>query len=613
MVLSEMSRSTEKDIEAYLKEHGTFYTPYSCPAEISLSEIHRRVYPELSGTGNAKIIRDLARFYASEENILRIWNRLTDIEKDVLGYIVRNDGVESVQTTSLYVAQYQLKVNSRYGNILTRSDNFYLRTLSILLLNFPKTEAPLLFPETRNMPGFIVDVLESVVPRLHMEFTPYIPAGTEKIINRENRLNDFKTLVQFSASEQLKVKEKTIDITKAKMAKLSEKTHIEDVFDEYGEFGTAKSTPDNRGFKVAFPMLVLSFNSGLLGVGPNRIAFPQPAAAKILSLPGHQLAMQLYKDYMENSRIQEDEYLPGISFNFRPQSYGFIDVRAYVAELVKKCPSNTWISYANFERYARIKAGNKIRNLVGGTMYRTYESRYGGDLILWEEFESPLIQLILSFLGAMGILNIAYTENVLRKEDRRDTYVGIAAFQITKLGEWILGKVESYDAPKAIQAPESEIGLVVLPDYSVIFSGLMCRIEHEPYFSLFLTKVSNDENASVYHLDFPSIIRAHNKGIHPEALMNRLIEVGGKALPDNVARSLTDWQNKVGRIKIQQFTVLTVDDPILLAEIRHIKGMDRWVKEDLKNAVAVEDYWKKDIKNAIERNGWLVEIFEPEE
>jgi hypothetical protein len=123
-----------------------------------------------------------------------------------------------------------------------------------------------------------------------------------------------------------------------------------------------------------------------------------------------------------------------------------------------------------------------------------------------------------------------------------------------------------------------------------------------------LTKISVDANAAVYKLDFPSIIRAHDNNITPQKIKKDLQNASGKSLPDNVRRSLDDWQLKIGRVKIHTLTILETDDALLLEEIKHIKGFGSIIKNNLPHAIVIDSEQQKKAKNLIEKNGWPVKI-----
>ena len=66
--------------------------------------------------------------------------------------------------------------------------------------------------------------------------------------------------------------------------------------------------------------------------------------------------------------------------------------------------------------------------------------------------------------------------------------------------------------------------------------------------------------------------RAFNNGIMPQKIGAYLKNASSQPLPDNVRRSLDDWQAKVGRVNIRSLTVIETDDALLLEEIKHIRN-----------------------------------------
>jgi len=206
------------------------------------------------------------------------------------------------------------------------------------------------------------------------------------------------------------------------------------------------------------------------------------------------------------------------------------------------------------------------------------------------------------------MIDVAYTEKIPRLKRGKDYCVGIAGFRITKLGAWILGLTDKYEAVETPKVQNENSGLIVQPDYSVIISGLKCRIEHEPYLSKFLTKISTYEKAATYKLDFQSIIKAFDSGITPQTIKTYLKKASVSPLPENVEQSLDDWQAKVGRVKINNVTIIETDDKKLLDEIKHIKSMANITIRDINNAVVINGDEQKKAKTLIEKNGWLVEI-----
>ncbi len=236
----------------------------------------------------------------------------------------------------------------------------------------------------------------------------------------------------------------------------------------------------------------------------------------------------------------------------------------------------------------------------------TYYGDYYPD---WDECEVQIMRLVLSFFGAMGILDIAYQENATRfKHASDDKCIAISAFRITKLGAWVLGLCKTYEEATPVLT-ESQGSFMVQADYHITLSGLRLRIKHEPFLSAFMQKEVNDPNVSVYCVDFASIIRAYNQNnpIQPKDILAYLKEHCTHPIPDNVNRSFMDWQNKVNRITLHTVSVIQPDDPILLAELTHIKGMARFLGAEIQNAVQLKSQHDLPaVKKLIEKNGWIV-------
>ncbi|MDR2720268.1 MAG: helicase-associated domain-containing protein, partial [Nitrososphaerota archaeon] len=498
-------------------------------------------------------------------------------------------------------------------SITSTFDNMRLKFLHLLTWNIPNTKTVLLFPGG-DIPPIVFNVLKNIIGPIKFEYNEYIPTKTDYIICRENQINDFATLVKLATGERLKVKPETFDLTPTKLAKLSEIIGFEEVCDKDGKFCPPKEAKRNNDFKVAQPLFVIAANSGLLDTDPEGLVYPGKNATKLLSVPPHKLAKQLFKDYLKKNNICEIHYTTYIAIRYGYWRFKWTECRQPIINLLKNCPIEKFIKFENFDNHAQRFYGNFFRRLFYGDIavrgYKFadyYDRNYEPD---WSECESQIIRVILSFLSAIGIVDIAYTENVARIKYANDDYcIGIAGFRITKLGAWILGITDKYQPPtKTVNTLNDQGQLIVLPDYSIIISGLKCRIEHETYFSKFLTKISIDGNAAVYKLDFQSIIRAHDNNITPQKIKKDLQNASNKPLPDNVTRSLDDWQLKIGRVKIHTLTVLETDDPLLLEEIKHIKGLSGIIIRDLPNAIAIDGEQQKKAKTLIEKNGWPVKL-----
>lgn len=635
-VTAKSMKREENDIAEYLRTHCALDVAKGCAKGTGLAPIYRNACGARAKDTREQMIKALAAFYADTRNIMNIWNKLSLCERDFVSYIVRNGGIEYDPTTIDYAKKYNLplKYEDRWGNMESIMSPYstHLRFLHILTRNIPRTKTVLFFPSGQDMPPFIFDVLKEVVKPIEFVHKEYVPDKNNRIICRESRIGDFAALVSLAASERMKVKEGTYDITKAKLAKISEMIGFEEVCERDGLFCTPKVAKRNNDFKVAQPLFVLAANSGLLDIDENGFVLPGKKSSELLFLPGSKLIKRLFNDYCGENRIYELHYIS----HLRSQSEWWIkwhEFRKRIMALLRNCPIGKFVKFEDFDAYAKLSCGDCFKRLAEHTVMvkvntHQHYSYYDHDPD-WNECESSIIGLILSFLSALGMVDIAYAEEISSAADEENFYeddfyrnvhralfensreedcrIGIAGFRITKLGAWVLGMTDKYEAAETEGVLKDEGGLVVLPDYSVIISGFKCRVEQEVYFSGFLTRVSLDDNAAVYKLDFKSILRAYNIAVTPKDIKARLIKVSDKPLPDNVARSLDDWQMKVGRVKIRTVTVVETDDALLLEEIKHIKGMGDIVAGDLRHAAAIDGDKQKKVKALIEKNGWLVD------
>lgn len=606
----------------------TVSAPSGCPSGTGLKEIHQKVFNHSKNVTKADAVKDLTEFYFNKQNIIDIWNGyntglvevagLNAVEKEFITAYVQYNGKEFAPTTKAIAEKYGISplktYNPRY-DFYNDSDYHYnyLKFLHLIRERFSVSKAVQLFPGGKSMPPFVLEALKELIPPLTIEYEDYAPSDEDYVICRKDRLGDFAAVVRFAGSEQLKVKQYTLDITKAKLAKMVEAIGFEEVCDKDGNFCTPKDAKRINDFKVATPLFVLSANSGLIEITDNLTVKPSKNATILLSKPPHELAKQLFYDYMKKNMIYETHYLTYIQVYDNEGWLNWDKCRRPIIDLLKTCPVGRFVKFSDFEKYALIFCEDFFRQITNCSVFLRgfdfgYGSGYGNQYYPdWDECDVQIIRLILSFLSAIGMIDIAYTERTPRIKYSGDDYcIGISGFRITSLGAWILGLTKEYNAPKAVSVQAAEGGMIIQHDHTVLISGLKSRIEHETYLSRFLTKISDDVNIAVYKIDFQSMVRASAIKLNPKQIKSYLEKASDKPLPENVARSLNDWQTKVGRVVIRTVTILETDDSLLLQELTHIKGMDKYVSDKISNAVVIDGDEQKKVKTLVEKNGWLL-------
>jgi hypothetical protein len=591
-----------------------------CAKGTGLLAVHKMVYDHKSNIPKAKLVDNLIGFYADQNNIVAVWNELSQCEKDFVGMIVQYDGNEYLPTILELAKANNIPLEKEIRPGFKRSildDYRYSRYifLHLLINHIPQTRAVIFFPSGKDLPPFVLKTLKTVVEPMKYEYAEYTPVHTDFIISREHRLSDFAALVRFSGAEQLRVKPWTLDITKAKLAKFVQTAGFDEVCDLDGRFATPKEVRRNADFRVAPKIFGLSTAAGLVDVAFKSTGTVAPGAnsVELLTLPQHILAQRLFQSYSESREIIEIHYVTYITTYDGDAWVDWPKCRKPVIELLKSCPVGSFVSFEDFNKYAKIFCGNFFRKLLNcAVMVKGYDfgyRNYGSYEPDWDECEARLIRVILAFLGAIGMVDIAYCESVPRINYADDDFcVGIAGFRVNALGAYVLGVTDKYDAPSSSTEHNNEGDIVVLPDYSVVITGLKPRIAHETYLSKFLTKVTLDENAAIYKLDFASMVRALDIGITPQKVKDYLKKATEKPFADNVTRSLDDWQAKVGRVKIRTIPIIETDDLVLLEEIKHIRGMGKFILDDIHNATQIIGTSEKQVKVLIEKNGWLVKM-----
>jgi hypothetical protein len=621
---------TKEQIMLYLNEKCTLLAPEGAAKGTGLREIWSMIFNngKIINLPKPDVVNRLAEWYADKQNIIDVWNGvstglidipgLSDIEKEFIAIYVQRDGDEFTASTKAIAQKHKItppeeKNNyySRYSDFYSSYNTRYLRFLHLIINQYPKTKAVCLFPGGKEIPPFILPVLKEIISPWRFEYPEYKPAKTDHIICREHRTADFAGVVRFAGSEKLKVKEGTFDITKAKLAKMALSIGFDEVCDNNGQFCTPKDATHTNHFMVALPLFLLAMNSELIEVNEDLSVIPKEEAVAFLSRPMHEVARDLFNEYLRSGDICETHYITSIALSNGEDHINWNAVRFPILRLLQSCPVGQFISYAEFERNALIACGGFFNDQVYGQVYvRGYSSSYYGRYTPdWSECEAQIIRLILSFCGALGVLDIAYTERIKGfKFENNDFHIGISGFRITPLGAWILKLKTDYDAPATVlQSADGE--LIVQPDHTVMISGLRKRIEHEIYLSNCLSKVSLDDNVAIYKIDFAGIVKAFDQNITPLEIKTYLEIASDKPLPENVQRSFDDWHTKVGRVKIRNVTVLETDDELLLQELIHIKSMDKYTSDVLKHAVVIkDDVSKKKVKSLSEKNGWLVKL-----
>jgi hypothetical protein len=597
---------------------GTMTAANNCAAGTGLTSVGSRVFPGRKLKGKEDVVKALSEYYADGSNIAGIFNSLDDFDKELVTRAVQFDGGSHIPTFDKLAAKYGIEYKPEHP-WRSQKDSLNLYFLHLIKQANPETKATLLFPGGRRIAPFVLSALKKLVPPLSYEYQTFSPGKGERVICRENRLSDIEAIVRFCAGTRVKVNAGNLDVSKSSLAKAREAIGFDEICDDglggFCDIEEAKKSIDTR---VAQPLFALLLNSGLIEVGAkDGCAGASRQTLEMLAKPPHELAKQIFDDYMRQNGICESHYLTGVIVRDGEAYIKWNEARAAVVDILKTCPIGEFIDYADFEKYMSIFRRDFIWRLTDSIEVRYFDGEHNrNEYAYWENCYVHFIRVILTFLSAIGVADIAYTEksqylndwggNYSNPEDR-SFCVGVSGVRLTRLGAWIIGAAESYEAMPE-RKKEAKGGMVVNDDFTVAINSLRERIRHETYLSRFLSKVSDDENAAVYKIDFAGIVRAYDQGVTPDELEDYLNWEADRAMPKNVADVFAQWRGKAGKIRIRTVTLLETDDRALLGELRGIKTISNNTSEVVENAVVINDANKKRIKAAAEKNGWLVKL-----
>lgn len=160
----------------------------------------------------------------------------------------------------------------------------------------------------------------------------------------------------------------------------------------------------------------------------------------------------------------------------------------------------------------------------------------------WKAVERVFIETVLSEgLYWLGLVDLGYAEPVTPVGGAAPG--GLAAVRLTDMGRWLL-----LNGP-APEIPEESGRVVVQPNFRIfafdpISDAVLARLDS-------FASRQNAERAIEYELTRETLYRAQLAGQSAASIQAWLEEVTGAPLPQNVARSLEEWQAAFERITVR--------------------------------------------------------------
>ncbi len=120
------------------------------------------------------------------------------------------------------------------------------------------------------------------------------------------------------------------------------------------------------------------------------------------------------------------------------------------------------------------------------------------------------------------------------------------------------------------------------------FEVLVLHPESEVVWNLLrMSDLVRHDRVSVYTINKESVVRAVELGLAGAEITSFLEANTGKALPQNVAHSISDWERLIKRLDIVEVTLVEVADPTVLDELMASRKTKRYITRRLTPTVAI--------------------------
>jgi hypothetical protein len=569
---------TEEEVISIL--NGVYLNDKNTPGTIMYlaHTLRSELNCDLSLAPKELIVSKLAEYYCQPGRFQELWKRLVQVEREVVALYIWSKGLIPALFLDELVRKYELcdiRMASNYyyaENLFERFKSKYVPSGSSLWLIAPKNN--LLF---ENEIKAVIGEMERSYTEVKGEFT---------LVSRQNRNTDFHNIVNFFNSNKASTYKSGL-LNKTSAVKLFKYCGYEEYSTYVGENPECTSFCSN--LMITYPLLNLMLIGGLLTVA-NSAYVPSAKAFDLLKKPYVDLVKHLFNSYISTKSYDEIALISGLKTIRGHQPFR---ARQNLLEEIKLCPPGQLVYTEEFTRYLHLNNPTFARGEI-----RFVRSSYFKSDINWELYEERLIEIILSFLHVLGLVDVVWGEKSFGYTNGK--YRVPQAFRLNSLGAYILGLTDSFVLP---DGPEINFkgGFTVLPDYTVLVPSGLERLKHEKFFDSLLTKLTSTEEAVIYKIDFPTIARLIGSGTSISDLL-KYLNCSDKPLPLNVIRSFEDFKQQIGRIRFRQVTVLEFDDEVLLEEVIRYKGIKDFVHEKLGPAVVVDGSAKDKIKKIIEKN-----------
>ena len=334
-----------------------------------------------------------------------------------------------------------------------------------------------------------------------------------------------------------------------------------------GDMGKGMGEKENP--RLHFIRLLLQ-EAGLLKVRRSRSSVNAVQVNNFWSEPPTTRVQKSFQAWRDKIFWNELRYLTGITIQswYTPDLSLIVAARKKVLDHLTKLPAGEWVALERLVNRLRITDYEFLfsrevptqRRYYGygyyspdyDTPYSAYRNLLGWQFSPitdeaqgWEMVEAQFIRNILTGpLHWLGLVDLGYAGRV----DKDGAALQPVAYRLTEIGVWLLG------LGSAPEIPITEGRVVVQPNFRIfaldpISDHVLATLDQ------FAERVSA-ERAIEYKLTRKSVYAAQQKGWTSKRVTEYLEEIIGASLPQNVARTLEEWEALHRRIVIHRRTAL---------------------------------------------------------
>jgi hypothetical protein len=320
----------------------------------------------------------------------------------------------------------------------------------------------------------------------------------------------------------------------------------------------------------AWPLIVQ--NAGLAAIAGGKLQLTD-AGKKALNAPPHETLRKAWQRWQKNTLLDEFNRVDAIKGQKGQGKHSMTAPagrRAVIVKALAECPVERWIDVSEFSRYMQA-AGHRFE--ISRDLWTLYivDRNYGslgyaghGDWAIVQE--RYLLAFLFEYAATLGLIDVACVSPDEARSDFRQLwgaddlgflsrYDGLLQFRINGLGAWCLGLAGKYTPSQ----PEASMVLQVLPNSDIVASA-----GATPGDLLMLERFSTRVSDFVWRLDNIKLLEAVEQGLALSDIVAFLMAKAGGALPQNVAISLREMEQRIGQLTDRgPAQVIEVQDPIL--------------------------------------------------